>query len=127
MLSVITATGGRPEAFRLCEYYMSRQTFRDIEWIVVDDCDPPTVCTMGQKVIRPRPVWNGSGCTMGRNIAAAFEICRGDRIAIFEDDDWYSPLHLETLNEALNGADLAGSVPARYYHVSSHLYKVLRN
>ena len=44
VVSLVTPTRDRPEAFNLCVHWMSRQTYRQlgpIQWVVVDDGDRP--------------------------------------------------------------------------------------
>lgn len=115
-LTLLTCTGGRPEAFALCEKWMGRQSVDWHEWIVVDDCDPATETTMGQLVVRPEPRWGGHP-TLGRNLLAGFERVTGDAVAFIEDDDWYAPDYLESRLTLLREAPLAGEGQARYYHI----------
>lgn len=115
-ISVITCTGGRPEAFALCEKWMARQTVDWHEWVVVDDCDPPTKTTMGQKVVRPEPRWAGRP-TLGRNLLEGFNHITGDVVVFIEDDDWYAPDYLNTQRKLIKHANLAGEGWARYYNV----------
>ena len=134
MIIAITCTGARPEAFALCEKYMARQTVYPDQWIVVDDCDPATKCTMGQTVIRPEPRWPEfpEPNTQHRNMMAAVDyIKRGvvnpnDQIIFFEDDDWYRSDYIETQRDVMNqfAFGLVGEIPARYYHVKNRAFRV---
>ena len=127
-LSVITPTGGRPEAFALCELWMSRQTVQPYEWIVVDDCDPATPCTMGQTVVRPEPRWRPGGKpTNGRNLLAGLDCVTGDATTIVEDDDWYAPQHIEALLKLLGRAPLVGEGLTRYYNLHTRRWANMRN
>ena len=55
-ITLITPTCNRPEAFALCEYWMSRQTYSgEIQWIVVDDGTESICPTRGQSYIRRSP------------------------------------------------------------------------
>ena len=118
LLTLITPTGGRPEAFALCERFMSRQTFIDWEWIVVDDCLPLTDCTMGQTVLHPKPLWEaGGGSTQNRNLLLALTRVQSDFVAVIEDDDYYGPEYLETLCGHLKEVVIFGETPSRYYNV----------
>lgn len=40
LVSLLTCTGYRPEALALCEKYVLRQTYRPLEWIIVNDETP---------------------------------------------------------------------------------------
>ncbi len=129
MLSLITCTGGRPEAFALLEKWIRAQTFRgECEWIVVDDVDPPTATTCKQVVIRPERRWAPGGpCTLTENLALALEHAAGDKILFIEDDEAYRPGYLESMAFGLEMYQLVGQKPARYYHVGARRYKVLAN
>ena len=125
-LTLITPTGGRPEAFALCELYMAQQTFTDWEWIVVDDCKPRTVCTLGQKVIHPDTLWlPGGPATQNRNLLLALGQVNTEFVAVIEDDDCYGPKYLETLCGYLEKAVIAGELPSRYYNVHHRLFRVM--
>jgi hypothetical protein len=96
-VSLLTPTGGRPEAFKLCETWMKRQTIQPYEWIVVDDFETPTKCTMGQKVIRRTPYWKPGENTLQLNLIEGLKAVTGDIVLIIEDDDWYHPNYIENM------------------------------
>ena len=115
LVTVITPTGDRPEAFALCERWMSQQTYTgQIQWIVVDDGVEPTTCTMGQTYIRQRPMNHHSLC---RNLRAAIPHIQGECIFVVEDDDYYAPHYLSTMVGRLQRADLVGEFGAKYYYL----------
>jgi len=137
MIIAITCTGARPEAFALCEKYMARQTVQPDLWLVVDDCDPATKCTMGQTVIRPEPRWPEfpEPNTQHRNMMAAVDYYRQKtynpkdetKIIFFEDDDWYAPDYIQRQSSMLDlngGLAIVGETPARYYHVKNRAFRI---
>src|SRR5687767_12331328 len=100
-VSLLTATRGRPEAFRLCERWAERQTFAGhIQWIVVDDGQRPTMCTMGQQYVRREPSLS-RGCTLADNLLAAIPLIESDKIVFIEDDDWYAADYVEIVSRHL--------------------------
>jgi hypothetical protein len=129
-VTLITPTGGRPDAFRLCERWMARQTYTGpLQWVVVDDADPVTSATMGQDVLRPEPKWNGSH-TLARNIRAGLGAAKYDAVIVIEDDDWYSPEYVRTTVdrlETLPAMRLCGECPSRYYNVATRCYRLPGN
>jgi len=123
---LITPTGGRPEAFALCEKWMSRQTLRPSRWIVVDDCDPPTRCTLSQEVIRPKVLWRPGDNTQARNLLLALNRIRDlwapGAVLLVEDDDYYAPGYIQNMVGWLQQAPLVGESHARYYNVTERAY-----
>lgn len=118
LVTLITPTGARPEAFALCEKYMKRQTYRgEIQWIVVDDGDPPTECTMNQTYIRGPKPWRPGINTQRPNMNAALEYIQGDFIFIIEDDDWYAPNYLESYLRLLQIYSAVGEGNAKYINI----------
>lgn len=130
MISLVTCTGGRPELFKLTEHFMKRQFIPpQYQWIVVDDCTPPTKCTMGQLYIRGPRDWTPGLNTQRYNMELALEQVKGEWIYIIEDDDYYAPAYLTTMHKHLEtmGAKAVGIGNAKYYHVGVPGYKYLRN
>ncbi len=118
-ITIITPTGGRPEAFALCECWIGRQRWSgELQWIVVDDGPEPTPCTLGQTVIRPEPLWSEGQNTQARNLLAALPHVKHDRILIVEDDDWYAPDYFEIMAARLEESALVGERDTPYYHIA---------
>lgn len=137
LLSVITCTGGRPEAFELCTKYIKAQKFEldhflNIQWIVVyDDVDPPPILSAGQRVnveiYKSSKSWKEGVNTQRSNMEEALKHVRGDYIFLFEDDELYKPSYLSTMLDLLDYCDLAGVCNSKYYHVGLPGYKEMHN
>lgn len=129
MITLITATGARPECFKLCEDYMRRQTelAHAIQWLVVDDAVPPAAITMGQEYIRGPKIWQPGYNTQRLNLDAAISKVRGDYVFVIEDDDWYAPNYLESMIALLQTYDVVGEAEATYYHIKHGCYKEMLN
>jgi hypothetical protein len=127
VISLLTCTGARPEAFALLEGWIRDQTFQSFEWIVVDDGPEPTPVTMGQRVLRPKPFWDGSQHTLLRNLSVGLAAVRCDRILFIEDDEVYLPTYVERMAELMGRHMLVGETPARYYNLRHWAYRVLPN
>jgi hypothetical protein len=128
MITLITPTRDRPEAFALCEKYVARQTYKGpLQWIVVDDGDVPAKTTMGQTYLR-RPV-SGSPNTLAPNLLEAIKHIDPSTEAVFfiEDDDWYSPGYIDGLLPHLKGREIVGLGCHRYYNVSTRRWKIFSN
>jgi len=128
LVTLITPTGNRPEAFRLCEYYMSRQTYKgDLQWVVVDDCSLPTKVNMNQEYYVGPRFWEPGLNTQRFNMELALSKVRGEYILIIEDDEWYSPFYVETHVHLLKTFEAIGELNSRYYNLKVPGWKDMRN
>ena len=134
MLTLLTATGMRPEAWAICEKLMMRQTYQGaVHWIIVDDGEQPQPITFFRKgwvlsFIRPMPRWEEGQNTQARNLCAGLERVGEDaKVAIIEDDDFYAPEYLEDVARWLDSADLVGESRARYFNVATGVGKQIAN
>lgn len=130
MLTLITPTGGRPQAWALCQRWMATQDYDGpVHWIVVDD-GPVAQCVSFARagweleVIRPEPLWQPGQNTQARNLLLGLDRVRGTGpVLIIEDDDHYAPTWLSTATAALEHADLVGETRARYYNVATRHWR----
>jgi glycosyltransferase involved in cell wall biosynthesis len=133
VLSLITCTGGRPEAFALLERYILDQNYqKPFEWIIVDDVDPPTiegpiVPYCHRRYIRPAHKWQPGAHTLTANLIAGAAVATGEKLLFIEDDEIYRPGYLASMEAMLDAHPLAGQAPARYYHVGQRAYKEIAN
>lgn len=128
MLSVLTPTGARPEAFARCVEQMQAQTFAGpVRWVIVDDGPEamPTPKVDGWLIVhvRPSPLWEPGQNTQARNLLEGLALC-SDRVAIIEDDDQYCPEWLDRVNEWLDHDDLVGEAPSVYRHLNGNEKKM---
>lgn len=127
-LTLITPTGNRRKAFSLCEQWISRQTFKgNIQWIVVDDGQLPTSCTLGQEYIRRHPSDDDPDHTLPCNLSAALDMVQSERVLFIEDDDWYSPDYLAQMDRWLDDYELVGEGQSMYYHIGYQVYHRMSN
>lgn len=128
MITLITPTGTRPEAFALCEKMMARQTYKGPrQWIVVDDGEVQTKCTMKQEYYRGPKIWTPGINTQRLNMDVALQKAKGEFIFVIEDDDWYHPTYIEHMLEMLKHADIAGEGLAKYFNLQVPGYKEMQN
>lgn len=133
MITAITPTGDRPEALRLASIWMGRQTYDGpVQWIVVDDGHKPNPAPWVQdgwevEYVRRDPEFSGTPASLASNVLAALPLVKSDLVVMVEDDDYYRPHHLETMEFKLNGAMAAGDGMQRYYHVPSRRYVEMVN
>lgn len=117
MLTVITPTRSRPEAFNNLAVYMARQTLQPDRWIVVNDgtldYTYPSTCEVHKRTSSSK-LPQVSIC---ENYLHAINLLEGNQKVIFcEDDDWYSKDFLQVMSGLLDEADMVGVVPAFYYN-----------
>lgn len=134
MLTLLTATGARPDAFVLCEHWMAAQDYANpVRWIVVDDGPEPQPVAFRREgwtveVIRPEPNWKPGQNTQARNLLAGLAHCHaGNSVVVIEDDDWYAPDWLTHVAMQLEHAELVGECRARYYNIARRMGRQLQN
>jgi hypothetical protein len=134
MLTLLTATGCRPQAWAICEELMRRQRYAgEVRWIIVDDGEIPQPITFKREgwltmVVRPEPFWKPGDNTQARNLMAGMDYVEStDRLLIIEDDDCYAPDYLGWCAEMLDEADLIGESFARYYNIKTRMARPLNN
>lgn len=124
MLTLLTPTGCRPEAWALCQRWMARQTYRGpVRWVIVDDGKEAQPITFERKgwtldVIRPAHRWEPGKNTQCDNFLAGLAVIGDDeRVVVIEDDDHYHPEWLQAVSDHLRDVDLIGMGWNRYYNV----------
>jgi hypothetical protein len=106
-ITALTATFERPDAMRLCEKYLKRQTRQPDQWLVLDGPEP-----------------------MPAKVLAAIEAGRieGDVLVWFEDDDFYRADWIEWLEGGFKrGYDLIGEGHACYYNPRRRWWSECKN
>lgn len=129
-VSLITPTGARPEAFRLCEQWVSKFQghWQLKEWLVVDDY--PTIrtrLTKAQVRIKAPKEWTPEINTQRYNMDALLERITGEYIFIIEDDEYYAPNYIEEMLKLLDFADVVGLANSKYYHLKVPGFKYMGN
>lgn len=129
-VTLITPTGGRPEALELCELWISRQTYpHEVQWLCSDDCLPRSKFTgfQFQKIIYPQWVWKQGQNTQSKNLLLLLEKVKYDKILFIEDDEWYWKGYIENMAQLLDSYDMVGQGMARYYNIRYKNYIVYNN
>jgi hypothetical protein len=133
LVSVITCTGFRPEAFKLCFSYMQRQTYLGpVQWIIVNDAytkeevDALPTNAVYELYAGPQK-WQEGLNTQRSNMVEALSHVKGDYILIMEDEDFYKPDYIEVMMKLLQSTDIVGGANSRYYHVGVPGWKEMHN
>jgi len=127
MITVVTLTKNRPEAFNLLREWVVRQTYKgDMQWLVVTDgkldgydFDSPLI---DLAVRKPK---KGEFHSHISNIHYAVPRVKGDPVLFMEDDDWYAPNYIEDRLSSMEGVLVSGVTPPLYYHVGLRRAKKL--
>lgn len=134
MLTLLIATGCRPEAWAISEKLLARQTYEGpARLVVVDDGPEPQPVTLQRagwsvEVVRPTPHWEPSQNTQARNLTAGLEwIDANERVVVWEDDDYYAPGYLADVARWLEQDKLVGECRARYFNVATGRGKQMQN
>ena len=136
MLTLITPTGARPDAFYLCQKMMAAQDFDGaVHWIIVDDGPDAQEIWFSRKgwrvdVIRPAPLWQYGQNTQQRNLQTALEYVdrkKTKALAVIEDDDYYAQKWLSFVDAYCGEAELIGEGWALYYNVFYRTWDQLSN
>lgn len=126
LVSVVTATWGRPESLRQCIYDVAKQNYHNIEHIIVTDgYDPKLNWLLKDEGYYPdnpfrRLVWLGRNWTSFSHDDSVGSVPRmvgsylagGEFIAYLDDDNRWTPDHIERLVHTLvehPEVDVAGS------------------
>jgi hypothetical protein len=111
---------------------MADQVVKPDQWIIVDDGFTPMpdylkyCANINIKYVRREPK-EGEGHTLTLNLKEAVKHIKGDKILIIEDDDWYGPNYIATMNHYLLHFDLVGEKCARYYHAPIMKFRRIAN
>lgn len=136
MITILTPTRDRPEAFQLCCRWVARQTTGRIgAWVVVDDGDTPvdldapdaSAAILRYPLVYLRRTPSSDKMTLQDNILYAMSAVksqsRSKGLVFFEDDEWYAPDYAESMADRLQEFDLVGERGGRYYHVGARRWR----
>lgn len=124
-VALITPTGGRPEAWELCQRWMGKQTFKDWDWFITDDCLPRMEMkdNLNQIIVYPDWIWKSGQNTQYNNLRLLCQRVKEENrgyewVFVIEDDEWYREDFLEVV---LGNArkDIVGEGNARYYSLKT--------
>lgn len=126
-ITALTLTGDRPEAMALITRWMSHQTVKPDQWLIVSDGKVPLSPVPSPAGIhvdyrRREPQPNDPQHTMIINMKEAVKHIQGDIILIMEDDEYYGPRYIEVIMDKLNRYEVVGIGRSKYYHLPSGSY-----
>jgi glycosyltransferase involved in cell wall biosynthesis len=102
-VTVITATHNRPEELKSAITSVLNQTFKDFEYIIINDGNIPETKKVVESFKDPRLKYyhyrRKFGCSASFN--GGLRVSKGKYISFLDDDDIYYPDHLEIMVNAL--------------------------
>jgi len=131
--TVITPTGDRPLAFALCQKWMAAQTVKPDQWLIIDDGKIPmgikyrSYFPSFAKYIRRKPKADDPKHTLVVNLKKALPSIAGNKIIIWEDDEYYAPDYIERMARELSNHEVVGIKRAKYYHLPTGGYLQIGN
>ena len=133
MITLLTPTGHRPEAFNLCKKFINRQTYKGpMQWVIVyDSPEAPDTTGIRQNIsvetYKGPKEWREGINTQRFNMDLAIQKAKGDFIFVIEDDDWYSPQYIETYIWLMSRWDVVGEGNNNYYNLERMAYREWKN
>ena len=134
MITLITPTGSRPQAFELCKKFIMRQTYKGpIQWIVVyDSKEAPDMSNFNKlktevEIVKGPKEWREGINTQRFNMDTALNHVKGEYVFIWEDDDWYAPDYIERYIWFMSKYDIVGECNNKYYNIERKSFKEWRN
>ena len=122
-ISVIIPCWHATEYFDRLYDSIQSQTFKDAEWIFVNDGDASQnekLQAMTEKDSNIRVLWKeNGGVSSARNMG--IDEAKGEWIVFIDDDDWFRPYYLESLYSAVkdSDADIAIGGYSDYFTISN--------
>jgi glycosyltransferase involved in cell wall biosynthesis len=126
VITAITPTGDRPIAFHLLRRWMSNQTVKPDQWIIIDDGKDPMKLENLQpyeQYIRREPNQTDPKHTLVVNVDHAIPFIKGDKVFFCEDDEYYAPTYIERMISHLEKHQVVGIGCSKYYHLPTGGYE----
>ena len=106
LVSIITPTFNREQFHNRILSCVRSQTFKDVEWLVLDDSPRRSeiLSAIGDPNVRYQHIERR--ITIGAKRNMLLEQAKGDIIMHFDDDDFYSPNYIESMLSAMKAEQL---------------------
>jgi SAM-dependent methyltransferase len=132
MLTLLTPTGARHQAWALCMRWMRRQTYGGpVRWVIVDDGPEPQEIPTAPagwqiEVIRPKQLWRPGKNTQLPNLRLGLSaIPATASVAIVEDDEHYAPDYIARVAREIEAHEMVGQRLCRKYNLRTRRAKEL--
>jgi hypothetical protein len=106
---------------------MKAQTQRPDQWIVVDDGREALTPTAAMQYVRREPRSDDPKHTLAINLKVVLPLVKGDKILIFEDDEYYAPSYIAEMSRRLDSHEVVGICRSKYYHLPTGSWQQIGN
>jgi hypothetical protein len=101
-VSIITPTRNREKFLRNLESMVRSQTYQNVEWLIYDDSPAPSAYFSSLTDTQVRYIHSPVAVSIGEKRNRMAKLAKGQIIAHYDDDDYYSAKYLETMMERIN-------------------------
>jgi glycosyltransferase involved in cell wall biosynthesis len=101
-VSIITPTFNRQNLLPVLWEYVRGQTVQDFEWLVHDSSQRPAELFTEFEDARVTYIHASQAITVGAKRNYLCDMAKGDVIAQFDDDDFYSPRYIENMMKLMH-------------------------
>ena len=91
LVTAILPTRGRPQMAWDALECIERQTWSDLEIIILDDSEKPSFTSLSRKLTKSVRYQRSEEQCLGTKLNTACSLANGEYIIRFDDDDWSSP------------------------------------
>lgn len=126
-ITAITCTGDRKICLDLMSRWISNQTVKVDQWLVIDDGKIPYNPGNGCEYLYRQPKRDDPKHTLNLNMEMALWNSWGDVILFMEDDEYYAPGYVEAVVNKIQGHEIAGICKSKYYNVAHSRYFINPN
>ena len=81
---------------------MKRQSFQDIEWLVLDDSEHPSATLANNDWVKLRYFHSPERMSIGKKRNQLLDAAKGSIVVQFDDDDYYGPNYVSSMAKVLN-------------------------
>lgn len=122
LISVITPTFGREAMLPYAYRSFATQNIANLEWIVLDDSERPSIFMTSLNDSRVRYHHLQSRLTIGEKRNMAIGMAKGEIIVQFDDDEYYAPHYIKTMLDVLEKEN-ADFVKLKSFFLYSKIYQ----
>jgi glycosyltransferase involved in cell wall biosynthesis len=101
LVSIITPTFNRPGYLHLVLECVNAQSYKNIEWIILDDSEKPDLNFQVKSIENVKYIHQKKRLSVGEKRNLLVKASAGKYIVQFDDDDFYGEKYIETLMKVM--------------------------